>query len=203
MTVVASASDGSGVSSNFDLTILSPNILVTNIDMSSDGGKSVLEEGETLQLHAAVLPVNADNQNVYWHITSSQSSSGQGSITPDGFFYAISVGDVDVVATAQDGSGVNDLFQLSSWSSLVGEVNSESLILYPNPGDGFFYLNAGSSEIELVQVTDNQGKLIEVIKPGTESHIIELDLRDQSAGLYIIRAFAGNSYKVRKTIIIR
>jgi len=204
VTVVAAAQDGSGVTGSFELSITSPDVMVSSITISSEGDVLEIEEGEMLQLHASVNPTDADNSSVYWHVTAAKNSMGQGSITQKGVFIALAEGEVDVVAIAQDGSGVSALFTLTVLGPSTTEENkSASLNLYPNPGQGLFYLNAGDLKVELIKVLDARGGVILELVPDSGNQIIELDLTSQQAGFYIIKARAGDQFFVRQAIIFR
>ena len=203
--VVATAMDGSGVTGSFELSIPTPGIAVSSITISSSGNVSQLEEGEVLQLTATVIPSDADNPSVFWHVTRTTNMTGLGTITEDGMFIALAKGDVNVVAVAQDGSGANDIFTLTilSGPSAINDSESGEVIFYPNPGKDLFYLNAGDLEIELIQVVDARGSVVLALTPEPGKQIIELDLASQLPGLYFIKAFSGDQLIVRKAVITR
>ena len=74
-----------------------------------------------------------------------------GTITNDGMFFALTEGVVDVIAIAQDSSGVNDVFTLTILGpTATGEIMDRVVTLYPNPGGGLFYLNVGGLEIDMI-----------------------------------------------------
>ena len=104
VNIVATAQDGSGVTGSMQLTITDPTVLVTSISVSSAGGVTEMSTGGDLQFTEEVLPANATNKSVTWSVTNQ---TGQGTITQGGLLTAVAAGTVDVIATAQDGSGIN------------------------------------------------------------------------------------------------
>ncbi|MBN1388709.1 MAG: Ig-like domain-containing protein [Bacteroidales bacterium] len=111
VTARATANDGSGVYGNLDLTISNQVILVTSISISSDGGTNTINnDNGTLQLYVSILPGNASNKTVTWWISDI---TGQATISPSGLVRAIGNGTVRVVATANDGSGVYGIFNIT------------------------------------------------------------------------------------------
>jgi hypothetical protein len=79
---------------------------VTSITVSGAGGATTITtEDGTLQMSAAVLPVDADNKDVTWSVING---TGQGTINAIGLLTATADGTVTVRATADDGSGIYD-----------------------------------------------------------------------------------------------
>lgn len=202
VAVVATALDGSGVHGTFNLHILSPSIEVTNIQIAAEGSVSQIEAGEMLQLYALVSPSDAINRKVVWNVTSTIKSTGLGTITEGGMFIALAEGDVDVVAVAQDGSGVFDQITLTVLGPTAIEADeSEALILYPNPGKDLFFLNTGDLEVERVLVINAIGTVVQEYIPGPGEKFIELDLSRQQTGIYFIKAFADDRFFVKRAIL--
>jgi hypothetical protein len=83
----------------------SQTVMVESIEMSVENGKTSIDEpGETLQFLARVLPENATSKEVAWTV---QNLTGMANITPFGVLTGESNGDVRVITSAQDGSGVS------------------------------------------------------------------------------------------------
>lgn len=100
-------------------------IPVTSITVSGEGGASTITVDDgTLQLSASILPVDASIQTVTWSITNG---TGSGSISVGGLVTAITDGTVTARATAQDGSGVYDDFEITI-SNQVGDQEIGSFI---------------------------------------------------------------------------
>jgi uncharacterized protein YjdB len=105
VTSVATAADGSGITGSRTLTLSNQVILVTGITVTGAGGATtIILNGGTLQLSAAVLPADATNNTVTWSISNS---TGQATINSSGLVTAITYGTVIARATANDGSGIS------------------------------------------------------------------------------------------------
>lgn len=100
----ATAHDGSGVFGTLLITISSQVIPVTSVSVTGAGGvKTITVDNGTLQLSAAILPVNATNKTVTWSIIYG---TGQGTINSNGLVTAVNNGTITARATASDGSGI-------------------------------------------------------------------------------------------------
>jgi uncharacterized protein YjdB len=100
----ATANDGTGIYGTLLLTISNQSVSVTGITVTGTGGvTSISTDNGTLQLNAAVLPINAADKSVTWSLTAG---TGQATISGSGLVTAIANGTVTARATANDGSGV-------------------------------------------------------------------------------------------------
>jgi len=81
----------------------------------------------------------------------------------------------------------------------IDETNYASGIsVYPNPGNGFIFLDLANSTITGVNVFNSAGKMVY----NSNSTIPSIDLSDQPKGVYIV-LLAGKGQTVSKTIIIQ
>ncbi|MGG1555561.1 Ig-like domain-containing protein [Paenibacillus ferrarius] len=105
--VVATADDGSGVKGEALIT-LSGQVLVSGITVSSAGGlAAIASKSGTLQMLADVVPSDADIRTVTWTVLSEDGmATDKAVIDANGLLTAVKNGQVKVVATADDGSGV-------------------------------------------------------------------------------------------------
>lgn len=104
ITVIASATDGSGVTGSCQVTITESIVMVEEITVSgAEGVLSIDETGGTLQMEAEILPSNASHKEVQWSV---ENLSGTAIISPSGMLTAKGDGDVKVIATSTDGSGI-------------------------------------------------------------------------------------------------
>ena len=104
VTAIATANDGSGVYGTLVITISNQIVPVKSITVTgSKGATEITSYNGTLQLNAAISPLNATNQTVTWSITNG---TGQASISASGLVTAIANGTVTARATANDGSGI-------------------------------------------------------------------------------------------------
>jgi uncharacterized protein YjdB len=104
VTVKAKAVDGSNVEDVFEITITDP-ILVSGITVTADGSVTSMIPGKTLQMNAAILPLDATFKTVVWSVENGTGSASIDSAT--GIMTTISIGTVTVKATATDGSEVS------------------------------------------------------------------------------------------------
>ena len=104
VTATATAMDGSGIFGSLLITISTGMIPVESINVTGQGAlTSISTDNGTLQLSAAVYPVNATQKAVIWSIVNG---TGLASINASGLVTAISDGSITAKATALDGSGV-------------------------------------------------------------------------------------------------
>ena len=99
-TITATATDGSGKSGSIKIKVESADILVSEIKVSNEEGKTSVKIGETLDLKAEVMPEEATIKDLTWKSSDSKIATvKQGKVTP------VSVGEATITATATDGSG--------------------------------------------------------------------------------------------------
>lgn len=103
VTVKAEAMDGSAVYGTLEVTISGQKIFVNSVTVSSVEGTSTVVKNKSLQMTAAVGPVDAHTKDIEWSVTSG---TGSATINADGLLKALTVGNVTVKATAKDGSGI-------------------------------------------------------------------------------------------------
>ncbi len=104
VTAKATATDGTGIYGALVLTISNQSVAVTAITVTGAGGITTIStDNGTLQLNAAVLPLNAADKSVTWSLTTG---TGQATISGSGLVTAAANGTVTARATANDGSGV-------------------------------------------------------------------------------------------------
>ena len=76
---------------------------VTSIVVTGTGNVTTVADGDTLQMLAAILPLNATDSSVTWSVVNG---TGSATISVGGLLTTISAGLVTVIATANDASGV-------------------------------------------------------------------------------------------------
>jgi uncharacterized protein YjdB len=111
-------------------------IPVDEIRVSSPGGATSVNAGETLQCMAEVLPSNASNKAVIWSVTNL---TGLAAVSQDGLLTAEAAGRVSVTATALDGSGVAGSMELT----ITEQVLIESIEVVT--AGGITEINVGDS----------------------------------------------------------
>jgi len=78
-------------------------VSVTNISVGTDNSEQTVKVGDTIQMTASALPVNASDTTVTWSV---DSGTGTATIDVNGLLTGETVGTVTVNATANDGSGI-------------------------------------------------------------------------------------------------
>jgi len=199
VNVVASAQDGSGVTGFMQITIIDPTVLVSQIIVISEGGVTEIHTGDTLQFSAEIIPFDATNKEIVWSV---ESITGDASITQSGILIAVSEGIVDVIATALDGSGITGIQSIMIENQIIPPEETDTLIVnvFPNPGNGFFYLDVGNAEAKLIQAICDNGLVIMELIPEPGMHVIPVDMSAFPLGNYIIKVF-GEGMAVGKAVI--
>jgi len=93
----------SQLSLDFLLTLPYNVCWVTSIVVTGTGNVTTVADGDTLQMLAAILPLNATDSTVTWSVVNG---TGTATISVGGLLTATSAGQVTVIATANDASGV-------------------------------------------------------------------------------------------------
>jgi hypothetical protein len=95
---------------------------------------------------------------------------------------------------------LNGEFYLPANATLKSEnfqKDSFETILYPNPSSGNFTIMAPfESEIKII---DAQGKI--VVDQKMNSNSMQLNLKNQATGLYMIHIKNGNNVEIKKLIL--
>ncbi|MCK4879950.1 MAG: Ig-like domain-containing protein, partial [Bacteroidales bacterium] len=112
-------------------------IPVTHIQLTAEEDSTELITGGELQYTATVLPEDATNQAVDWSVING---TGSARISSQGLLRGGLPGDVEVIAFAQDGSGVGDTLELTITEPLVPVTN----ITLTTAG-GIIEIDAGTS----------------------------------------------------------
>jgi hypothetical protein len=93
----------SQLSLDFLLTLPYNVCWVTSIVVTGTGNVTTVADGATLQMLAAILPLNATDSTVTWSVVNG---TGTATISVGGLLTATGAGTVTVIATANDASGV-------------------------------------------------------------------------------------------------
>ncbi|WP_340114824.1 autotransporter-associated beta strand repeat-containing protein [Maribellus mangrovi] len=83
----------------------------------------------------------------------------------------------------------------------VNVLENDDLVIYPNPGEGTFYLKLKSADvIKSISVTNLEGRTIYSDVPNS-SRRIKLDLQDQPAGIYFLSVRFTDKEIIKKLVI--
>ncbi len=184
--VKVSATDGSGLEKIFYVEILNQNTLVNKITVSSqDDVISIAGIGTTLQFSAAVLPQDATVSSVQWSVDNPTlaSISASGLVTTKGY------GDIEVTATAKDGSNVSGTFKLAIINQTairptVYSASANSVTVYPNPAKELVYIS-GTQSFANVTIFNLLGQSVSYIsnyEAGTA-----IDISTIAPGTYVVQ----------------
>lgn len=114
------AKDGSGLYEICHITVI-PTMVES---ISINAANTSLKKDRTLDLTASVLPATATNSNVVW----SSSDSNLAAVDEHGVVTAIKPGEVQITATAADGSGIYALFTLTVIPPMAGDSNDNDAV---------------------------------------------------------------------------
>ena len=168
---------------NAILTVLEKPVMASSIQLNQTS--AVMNEGETLQLTATVLPEDAANKTVVW--TSSNSSVA--TVNSNGLVTAKSLGSVIITARTTDGSNLTDFCEVTVKQNTVLATaillnqnsadlsTGETLQLAATvlPEDATNKMVTWSTSNADVAIVDENG-LVTAISPGNASITATLDV---------------------------
>jgi hypothetical protein len=201
VTISAGANVGSFVFPVYGflvITISNQIVPVSGITVTGAGGVTkITSDNGTLQLSAAVLPVNATDQTVTWSIING---TGEAIINATGLVTAVNNGTVTARATAIDGSGVFGtlIITISPLTGIPDTVErTESLKIIVTSyeikillNDDYISWKAGLYNL--------QGGL--VISKLVESDILVFDISSLPSGIYFAVLSKGENRRVAKVV---
>lgn len=101
-------------------------VLASTLHISSTN--STVAKGNKLSLQVAILPSNATTKSVLW----SSSNTSVATVDKDGVVTGVNAGTVTITATAKDGSGKTDTYEITVTNSVTNiTLNKTSLTLLP------------------------------------------------------------------------
>ena len=182
---------------SFD-TNCSGSILVSSIDVQGQGGtSSITSQGGTLQMEATVLPANADDRTYTWSVVNG---TGTASISASGLLTAMTNGTVDVIATANDASGVTGTTTITISNQDLGLIENGTSVLvelYPNPVQKELFVQLAEGQITQVDILDFSGKVIQTIANYYSNGI---DVSSLNQGVYLLKVFTENGISTNRFI---
>ena len=183
--VIATANDGSGIIGTTEIILINQApVLVNSISVQGQGGASTITANAgTLQMEATVLPANADNATYIWSVVNG---TGSANIDANGLLTALTNGTVDVIATANDGSGVTGMTTITISNQNVGinEITLKDIKIYPNPVQNELFIDGLNGQINQLEIIDYSGRIITSI---SEKNIKSIDVSGINQGIYILK----------------
>lgn len=175
--VIATANDFGAYSETYEVTLTNQTQSVSSITVKK--GSTV---NGNIQMLATVLPACANNTAVTWSVTNG---TGSATINSDGLLTPTSSGQVTVVATAQDGSGVSGSLTVIVVADGINDYSNNSLMIYPSPA--YDKLNIESSAlINYVEVLSLSGAKIFDVRNVNNMNLV-INTSSLSGGLYLIK----------------
>lgn len=113
-TITVTANDGSGISASCTISVVPT--LVEEIVLSQTA--ATLHVGDEILLSATIMPDDATDMSISW----SSSNPAVAAIDNEGNVSALSIGTTEVVATANDGSGISATCNITVEATLVESI---------------------------------------------------------------------------------
>jgi len=199
--VLGVASDGFGAKDTIAINVYDELVLVSSIQLSTSSGETTITDpGGTLQLLAGILPETASNKQLMWSV---EPLDGNASINQEGMLTATSNGQILVKVTATDGSGITDSISISiTGQETVSHHNLYATeLVYPNPGNGLFFIRTDKIELSRISIYSPVGSLIRTLRISRQEQII-VDLTDQPPGMYLLCLYSDGLRFDKKVIIL-
>ncbi|MGB1248626.1 MAG: T9SS type A sorting domain-containing protein [Chitinophagales bacterium] len=174
--------------------VVSP-VLVNAITVQGQGGVSTIStNGGTLQMEADVLPLNADDATYTWSVVNTSAAS----ISATGLLTALANGDVDVIATANDGSGITGAKTITISNQGVGikDLAFESLNVYPNPTTGIVNIAVGNEKISSIKIIDLAGRVVKQYSNESQINVSSINV-----GIYMLEIANEDKRSIVKLIV--
>jgi PKD repeat protein len=81
-------------------------------------------------------------------------------------------------------------------------VTAESLLVYPNPASGIITIEqAARKQVQQVELINRYGQT--ALRQPVEDRVVQLDVRDLPAGMYILRITSSDGLSVKKVSIVK
>ncbi|MDD2797684.1 MAG: fibronectin type III domain-containing protein [Bacteroidales bacterium] len=178
---------------------------VRTLKISSTEGKNTIESQKgSLHLRATTTPSVLFASNINWEILDNDVTKAYFTVTPttrtiSGSGLLDGNGTVRVVATATDGSGVSDVFNVAisnQGTDGIAKTEANRFLIYPNPVKDILYVNFSSQIVGSMTIYDLQGKKIDSQMIKGENEI--MDVRKLRPGFYLLKASSSQGVFIRK-----
>lgn len=187
VVVTATANDPSGITGTATITVsYDTTVFVSAITVQGENGDSaIVEQDGTLQMEAIITPTNATDASVTWSVSAGNIFA---SIDTNGLLTALINGEVEVTATANDGSGISGstMIKVAYMIGISSLSDLPTISVFPNPVSDQLNFPAGIS-IQQVLIYDVTGKLVHTASPNGNT----LDVTNLEPGMYFMTV-SGN-----------
>lgn len=201
VTVEATATDGSGVKGELQITITNQKILIENIsiidDLTNDTIKGI---GTKLVLKVAINPSNATNQSIIWSV---ENLTGKAIIDANGLLTTISQGTINVIAKASDESQstIQKKYTIVNPVSVKNLTNLTHFKLFPNPTQDKIQLQIDqmTSAGVTVIIINTQGQIL--VKERVFDVHTEWSIAQFSGNIFFVTVIDETSFATKKIIV--
>ncbi len=199
--VVATATDGSGVKGELQITITNQKILIENIsiidNLTNDTIKGI---GTKLVLKVAINPSNATNQSIIWSV---ENLTGKAIIDENGLLTTISQGTINVIAKASDESQstIQKKYTIVNPVSVKNLTNLTHFKLFPNPTQDKIQLQIDqmTSAGVTVIIINTQGQIL--VKERVFDVHTEWSIAQFSGNIFFVTVIDETSFATKKIIV--
>lgn len=177
---------------------------VSKITVSSSENKTIIDTKEgTLQMMAEILPNNAADKTILWSVNNG---TGKGSITNNGLLTAQEDGEITVIASAQDDSGISGSLKITISNNAVGISNSmetaQQIIVYPNPLTFGSLTVVSPFAIQQIEIFSAIGQSVYKQSYNSQQTMIEIGNLELKKGMYLIKIIDfKNSINAKKLLV--
>ena len=193
-TVTALAADGSGFKAVCQVIVLPT--LVESIAINSD--INTLKKGRTLELNATVAPTTATNSTYTW----STSNAAIATVDAYGIVTAVSAGNVQIIATANDGSDVSTSFALTIIPPTKGDSNDNDVVTISDAVNTANYAVGNEVENFNAEAADVNEDNRVTLSDASATVAIVLDQPVQTSSMAKVRAIASATIDESDLLVI-
>ena len=182
-SITALAADGSGAKAICHVIVVPT--MVESITINST--VTSLKKGRTIELTATVAPATATNSTYTW----TTSNPDIATVDSDGIVKALSSGNVDIIATANDGSEVTTSFALTVIPPTKGDSNDNDVVTISDAVNTANYAVGNEVEQFNVEAADVNGDNRISVADASGTVAIVLDQPVQTSSMAKVRALAS------------
>ncbi len=186
---------------------------VSQVTVTSESGSiNITSNKDTLQMVATIAPSNASIKTLTWSVSDTTKAS----IDSDGLLTAKKNGKINVIATANDGTDIQGILQIS----ITGQTSIENLSTtmfpctptleqnYPNPFNPSTIISfrIPSKAFVTLKIFDEVGREVTTLVNEQKEigfYNIEWNASNFSSGVYFYRLQAGEFSKTKALILIK
>lgn len=182
-SITALAADGSGAKAICHVIVVPT--MVESITINST--VTSLKKGRTIELTATVAPATATNSTYTW----TTSNPDIATVDSDGIVKALSSGNIDIIATANDGSEVTTSFALTVIPPTKGDSNDNDVVTISDAVNTANYAVGNEVEQFNVEAADVNGDNRISVADASGTVAIVLDQPVQTSSMAKVCALAS------------